>query len=104
GWNICFNEVVVCLTSYHVLCGRYWNITHSNMKNPTNNPLGGDTVLLNGDNNARVHAYPEVVFDGRLNSYELAMAQYKAPTDAEIIMRSCQAGYPVDKYDYPRRL
>ena len=101
GWHICFNGVVVSLTAYHVLCNVYWNNTRKNIDNPP-----GDDVLLYANNVwntwARVYDFPRVYFDGRHNKYELAMASFNTPANAEAIYRSCSPAGP--KYPYPRRL
>jgi hypothetical protein len=90
GWNIFFNTHVACVSCAHVLCAN------------GNNSVIGQPVELNNAIQAKLHCFQQVALNdpSRLNVWDLAIAEYNIPANAEGRCLPCASGnthpYPMD--------
>ena len=89
GWSFILNNVPVCLSNFHVLCG-YGNDT----------PIGS-RVNLKGQNIASLFVFQPITFGWVANTWDYALARYDNINDALGEMRKCQDGVV---YPYPQKL
>lgn len=89
GWTIYLNGTLVCISNWHVLCGR-GNAT----------PIGRP-ILLNGARVAHLHAFEPVYFGSAINGWDYALAAYDDVSAPVEEMRRCQDGTTLL---YPRKL
>jgi hypothetical protein len=78
GWNVYLNNVLVCLSNWHVLCAQ-----------GNDTPIGWN-VSINSSLEARLYAFQALYPTG--NIWDYALAQYIQPVDAAGVMRSCVDG------------
>jgi len=79
GWNLYLNNVLVCLSCWHVLCGQ---------ENDT--PIGWG-ITINDSLEATLYTFQKLYSNG--NVWDYALAKYIQPTDATGVMRLCKGGW-----------
>ena len=88
GWTFYLNDVLVCMSNWHVFCA------HGN-NTPQNYP-----ILLSGSPKALLYAY-QPVYTRVANILDYALGKFIDPGDAADVMRPCDDGR---SYPYPGRL
>lgn len=88
GWNILLNNVPVCVSNWHVLCG---------LGNAT--PIGRRVLMASRDI-ASLYTFQPIYF-GAVNQWDYALAQYDSLASVAGSYRPCEDG---SVKPYPRRL
>ena len=78
GWNLYLNNVLVCLSNWHVFCAR------------GNDTALGSPITINNHVEASLYVFQPLYSSG--NAWDFALAQYVQPSDAAGVMRQCDDG------------